>query len=79
MTAALSCYGLEGRRTVGVVNDGKGISVLNPQMEFCSLCLWNNLLGFLPLKKTCHSLPSVPEQPNPFVFVLNIVIMALCC
>ena len=68
---------MEGRKTAGAVNDGMGITVLNAQMEFCSLSLWNNLLGFPPLKRSCHSLPSVPEQPNPFVFVLELVIMAL--
>lgn len=49
MTAALSCYGLEGGETVGIVNEGRGITVLNPQMEFCSVSRWNNLVGFLSL------------------------------
>lgn len=73
MTAALSCYGLEGGETVGVVIEGRGITVLNLQMEFCSLSLWNNLLGFLS-----HVIlpPRFPKslRPNPFICVWEIML-----
>lgn len=76
MTAALSCYGPQAGETVVIVNEVRGITVLNPQMEFYSLSRWNNLVGFLSLH-TAMSFSFFCFQslapPNPFIFVLKIV------
>lgn len=79
MTAALSCYGLEDGETVRIVNEGRGITVLNPQMEFCCLSRWNNLVRFLSLYTVMSFSFLFPNSllPNPFIFVLKIVFL-LC-
>lgn len=76
MTAALLCYGMEGGETVEVVKEGWGITVLNPQMEFCSLSLWNNLAGLLSLYTVMSFSFLCFQTLSPqirFIFVLKIV------